>query len=55
MTILDFFFKQTPKQIKECFKNVGLDKYYDVPSNNEEFCKKFNLEDDKNVCIYYNV
>lgn len=51
MTILDFFFKQTPKQIKECFKNVGLDKYYDVPSNNEEFCKKFNLEDDKNVRI----
>ena len=39
MTILDFFFKQTPKQIKECFKNVGLDKYYDVPSNNEEFWK----------------
>lgn len=46
MKISDFFLKQNIKEIQQQFKNVGLNKYYNVPQSVEEWCEKFNLEDD---------
>jgi len=46
MTISDFFLKQTKKQIRECFKAVGIDKYRNVPFSIEDWCETFNLEQD---------
>lgn len=46
MTVLDFFIKQTPKEIKAKFKEIGLDKYYDIPESIENFCKLLDLEQD---------
>ena len=40
---------QTTKQIKERFKEVNLDKYYNVPENAKQFCTMFGLEKDKIV------
>ncbi len=47
MTITDFFLKQTTKEIKNKFKEINLDKYYDFPENIKELCKTFRLENDK--------
>ena len=49
MTIYDFFFTQTLQEIKQCFKNVGLQKYTAVPENVNDFCKVFGLLPDKRV------
>ena len=52
MTITDFFLKQTTKEIKNKFKEIKLDKYYDFPDDLTKLCKMFNLEDDK-LCGHY--
>ena len=49
MTIYDFFFTQTLQEIKQCFKNVGLQKYTAVPENVNDFCKVFGLLPDERV------
>ena len=49
MTIYDFFFTQTLQEIKQCFKNVGLQKYTVVQENVNDFCKVFGLLPDKRV------
>ena len=54
MTLSDFFLKQTKKQIRECCKAVGLDKYRNMPSTIEEWCEKFNLDQD-DVIDYFHV
>lgn len=51
MTLFEFFFNQTTKQIKERFREVGLEKYVDVPRNEKDFCKKFGLEPDERISI----
>lgn len=54
MKISDFFLKQTKKQIRECCKTVGLDKYRNMPSTIEEWCETFNLDQD-DVIDYFHV
>ena len=54
MTLSDFFLKQTKKQIRECCKAVGLDKYRNIPSTIEEWCETFNLDRD-DVIDYFHV
>ena len=54
MTLSDFFLKQTKKQIRECCKAVGLDKYRNMPSTIEEWCETFNLDQD-DVIDYFHV
>jgi hypothetical protein len=54
MTISDFFLKQTKKQIRECCKAIGLDKYRNMPSTIEEWCDTFNLEQD-DIIDYFHV
>ena len=49
MTIYDFFFTQTLAEIRQCFKNVGLVKYNDVPESINDFCNVFGLQPDKRV------
>ena len=54
MKLSDFFLKQTKKQIRECCKAVGLDKYRNMPSTIEEWCETFNLDQD-DVIDYFHV
>ena len=52
MTILEFFYNQTTKQIKDCFRKVGLEKYINVPENADGFCKMFGLEPDARLHLF---
>jgi len=53
MTLFDFFFNQTNKQIKDCFRKVGLEKHYDLSDNKEGFCRMFGLTPDSRVTTLY--
>ena len=53
MTIFDFFFNQTNKQIKECFRKIGLEKHYNLPDDKEGFCRVFGLTPDSRVTSLY--
>ncbi len=54
MTVTEFFLKQNTKEIKEKFKEIKLDKYYNFPENLKAVCSMLNLEDDKK-CNYFHV
>lgn len=54
MTIFEFFYNQTTKQIKECFRKAGIEKYVDVPDDIKSFCYVFGLDTDnriKSFCV----
>lgn len=53
MTFTEFFLQQTTKQIKNKFREVGLDKYYNVPESINDFCKMFELENDGKCSHFY--
>ena len=53
MTIFEFFYNQTTKQIKECFRKAGIEKYVDVPENQHDFCDVFGLEQDNRIRYSY--
>ena len=55
MTVTDFFLKQTAKEIKEKFREVGLDKYYNFPESVKDLCKMFNLENKKELDHYFTI
>ena len=49
MTIFEFFYNQTTKQIKECFRKAGIEKYVDVPDDIKSFCYAFGLDADNRI------
>lgn len=52
MTVSEFFLQQTTKEIRDKFKEIKLDKYYDFPDKMIDVCKMFNLDYDK-LCGHY--
>ena len=53
MTIFEFFYNQTVKQIKDGFRKAGIEKYVDVPENQQDFCEVFGLEQDNRISYSY--
>lgn len=52
MTIFEFFYNQTTKQIKECFRKAGIEKHGDLPDDVKSFCYVFGLEPDNRIKLF---